>query len=164
MTRYWKPSFCSLDPEVDLDHQLLFKLLDRVATLRRESDVEDLNPLLDQLLEYTFAHFAREERVMVSVGYPRSAHHSEAHAAVRKALIESLRRVVKGSLTTLAFTRHLKESFTFHFESDDMTFVTWLHQNRSKDPDFSASAPKGRHSPPGEDLSSDRGSIRAHPS
>lgn len=144
MSRYWKSSFCSLDPQVDADHQVLFKLLDRVATLRRESDVEDLNPILDQLIEYTFDHFAREERAMEAYGYPRSALHSEAHMAMRKALLESLRQVVKGSMPTSVFTRHLKESFTYHFESDDMTFVTWLHQNRMKDPGLSTGVPADR--------------------
>ena len=132
MSRYWKPSFCSLDPQVDRDHRTLFRLLDRVATLRRESDVEDLNALLDQLLEHTFEHFAREERAMRRLDYPQCFHHSQEHLAMRKALIESLRRVVKGSLALPAFIRHLRESFTYHFETDDMTFVTWLTNHRGQ--------------------------------
>ncbi|MBI1751838.1 MAG: hemerythrin family protein [Acidobacteria bacterium] len=125
MSRQWKPSFCSQDPQVDEDHRALFKLLDQLATHRRESDLEDLNGLLDQLLEYTFAHFSREENAMRIAGYPKLARHSEQHEAMRKALIESLRTVARGQVALPTFIQHLKDSFTYHFETDDMTFVTW---------------------------------------
>lgn len=125
MSRQWKSSFCSQDPQIDEDHRALFKLLDRLATHRRESDLEDLNRLLDQLLEYTFAHFFREEEAMLASGYPKLARHAEQHEAMRKALIESLRTVARGQLALPTFIQHLKDSFTYHFETDDMTFVTW---------------------------------------
>jgi hemerythrin-like metal-binding protein len=128
MTRYWKPIYCSTDPRVDEDHRTLFKLLDRLATLRRESDTEDLNQVLDQLLVYTFEHFAREERAMEESGYPRRGRHSEEHVAVRKALIEALRQVMRGDMGIPVFVGHLKESLTYHFETADLPFVTWqLH-------------------------------------
>jgi hemerythrin-like metal-binding protein len=128
MKRHWKDSFCSMDPRVDQDHRTLFKLLDQVATHRRDSDVEDLNPLLDQLLEYTFDHFAREEKAMATWGYPQQAHHSTEHLAMRKSFIESLRQVVKGGMAIPVFIQHVKESFTYHFETEDMLFVCWQQQ------------------------------------
>ncbi len=130
MSRYWKSSFCSLDPQVDEDHRALFRLLDRVATHRRESDAEELNALLDQLLDHTFDHFAREERAMRASGYPHGSRHIQEHQAMRKAFIESLRQVVKGDMAIPAFIKHLRESFTYHFETDDMSFVTWQKQHR----------------------------------
>jgi hemerythrin-like metal-binding protein len=125
MNRHWKDSFGSMDPRVDEDHRALFKLLDQVSTHRRDSDVEDLNPLLDQLLEHTFDHFAREEKAMESWGYPEHALHSKEHQAMRKSFIESLRQVVKGSMAIPVFVQHVKESFTYHFETEDMLFVCW---------------------------------------
>lgn len=132
MSRQWKSSFCSMDPQVDEEHRALFRLLDRLATHRRESDIEDLNPLLDELIEYTFAHFAREEEVMKTHGYPRLAVHSEQHQVMRKALIESLRQVSKGGLDIPVFIQHIKDSFNYHFETDDMTFITWQQQRQAK--------------------------------
>ena len=132
MSRQWKSSFCSADPQVDEDHRALFRLLDRLATHRRESDIEDLNPLLDELIEYTFAHFAREEEVMKTQGYPRLTEHSEQHQVMRKALIEALRLVAKGGLDIPVFIQHIKDSFGYHFETDDMTFITWQQQRLAK--------------------------------
>jgi len=131
MVRQWESSFCSMDPQIDEDHRTLFKLLDQVATHRRESDLEELNPLLDQLLEYTFDHFTREETAMRASGYPRLTPHAEQHLAMRKAFIESLKQVAKGDMVIPTFIRHVKESFTYHFERDDMTFVAWRHQNQA---------------------------------
>ena len=148
-----------MDPRVDQDHRALFKLLDRVSTHRRDSDLEDLNPLLDQLLEYSFEHFAREESSMEAWNYPRSAQHSEAHQAMRKAFIESLRQVVKGSLAIPVFLQHIKESFTYHFEMEDMLFICWQreHPNGKTPPPI----PIPARSQPGGHLSErEGGSVR----
>ena len=125
LSRQWKSFYCSMDPRIDEDHQILFKLLDGLASHRRESDIEDLNPLLDQLIEYTFAHFTREEEAMKAQDYPRLAGHAEQHQAMRKALLESLREVAKGGLAIPVFIQHIKDSFSYHFETDDMTYIAW---------------------------------------
>lgn len=143
MSRYWKPTFRSMDARIDEDHRALFKLLDQLATHRRESDLDDLNDLLDQLLEYTFDHFAHEERVMSEEGYPRRAEHADTHAAMRKAFIEALRRVAEGSMALSTFVQHLKESFTYHFEREDMLFVCWRQQTRQVKPSRAGGTPAG---------------------
>jgi hemerythrin-like metal-binding protein len=133
-----RPSIHSLSPQLDQDHRALFKLLDRAGTLRRESDVEDLNPLLDALIVYSFDHFAREEGVMKAFGYPDTVPHSAEHLAMRSAFIESLRKVAKGSMAIPVFIQHLKESFIYHYERDDMTFVTWQMNHREHEPNRAA--------------------------
>ena len=126
MRRRREIAFSSMDPRIDADHLGLFKLLDRMATPRRAGDIEELNPLLDELLEHTFDHFAREEQMMQTWGYAGTAGHTQEHEAMRKAFIESLRRVVKGDQPVPAFIQHARESFTYHFETADMVFIHWL--------------------------------------
>lgn len=128
MTRNWKPSCRSLDPQVDADHQTLFRLLDEVATQRRESDAEGLNTLLDQLLEHTFEHFAREEALMAGEGYPRLEAHVQSHQALRDAFLEALRQVVHDRMPLPAFIHQARESFVVHFETEDMTYIAWRQQ------------------------------------
>lgn len=128
MTRHWKPACRSLDPQVDADHQTLFKLLDEVATQRRESDADGLNGLLDQLLEHTFEHFAREEALMASQGYPRLEAHVQSHQDLREAFLEALRQAVHDRMPLPAFIEHVRESFVVHFETEDMTFIGWRQQ------------------------------------
>jgi hemerythrin-like metal-binding protein len=152
VTRQWKASCCSLDPQLDEDHRSLFRLLDRIATHRRESDLEGINLLLDELLEYTFDHFAREERTMATWGFPKMAQHSNEHLAMRKAFIEALRQVTKGNLGLPVFIQHVKESFTYHFEMEDMVFVCWQQQQAQRLTD--ATEPVAR---PREHLPAERG-------
>lgn len=130
MRRRKETAFSSMDPRIDADHLTLFKLLDHMGTHRRASDIEELNPLLDQLLDHTFDHFTREEQMMHSWGYPGAAGHILEHEAMRKAFIESLRRVVKGDQPVPAFIQHARESFTYHFETADMVFIHWLQTNQ----------------------------------
>lgn len=130
MRRRRETAFSSMDPRIDADHLTLFKLLDRLGTQRRASDIDELNPLLDQLLEHTFDHFTREEQMMRTWDYAGTAGHVQEHEAMRKAFIESLRRVVKGDQAVPAFIQHARESFTYHFETADMVFTHWLQMNR----------------------------------
>jgi hemerythrin-like metal-binding protein len=121
-----------LDPQVDEDHRTLFWLLDRLATHRREFDLDGLNPLLDQLIEYTFAHFTREEAVMQAVDYPELPNHADLHLSIRRALIESVRQVAKGDLAIHVFIQQTKERFTRHFEADDLSFVAWQQHHQGQ--------------------------------
>lgn len=130
MRRRRETAFGSGDPHIDADHLALFKLLDRMATHRRAADIDELNPLLDQLLEHTFDHFTREEKMMRTWGYVGTPGHMQEHEAMRRAFIESLRRVVKGDQPVPAFIEHARESFTYHFETADMVFIHWLQTNR----------------------------------
>jgi hemerythrin len=87
---------------------------------------------LDALIEFTFTHFTREERTMAASGYLQSLTMRPKHQAMQKAPLESLRQVAKGRLEIPVFLGHLKESFTCHFERDDMTFITWQRSNPGK--------------------------------
>lgn len=130
MRRRRETAFSTRDSRIDADHLAMFKLLDRLATLRRASDLDEVNPLLDQLLEHTFDHFSREEGAMRTWGYPGARRHAQEHEAMRRAFIESLRRVVKGDLSVPAFIEHAKESFTYHFDTADMVYIHWLQVNQ----------------------------------
>jgi len=130
MRRRRETAFSSMDPRIDADHLTLFKLLDRMGTHRRASDIDELNLLLDQLLDHTFDHFTREEKLMRTRGYAGTVGHMQEHEAMRRAFIESLRRVVKGDQPVPAFIEHARESFTYHFETADMVFIHWLQMNR----------------------------------
>ncbi len=43
-----------------------------------------------------------------------------------------MRQVAKGEMVIPSFIQHVKKSFTFHFEGDDMTFVCWAQEQRTK--------------------------------
>lgn len=64
--------------ELDKDHQVLISLSNKVSHLTAE-DVDQLDDVIDELIDYTNYHFRREETVMKVCEYPDLESHSEDH-------------------------------------------------------------------------------------
>ncbi|MBC7907677.1 MAG: hemerythrin family protein, partial [Rhodospirillaceae bacterium] len=66
--------------EFDQDHQKLIAILNNLWEASEERrGYEIIVSLLDELIEYTRTHFAREEEMFARWNYPGAAKHMEAH-------------------------------------------------------------------------------------
>ncbi|MCP5364784.1 MAG: hemerythrin family protein [Hyphomicrobiales bacterium] len=85
----WRDNL-SLDvPVIDKDHKKLIQLLNRVHYLNLGGeDRKGIRAALDELLEYTRTHFAREEMLMRLAAYPEYDSHCRAHAALTRKVDE----------------------------------------------------------------------------
>ncbi len=80
MKTAWKPELALGHPQIDRDHQELFR---RSAALGEALDCGDtaaVGPLLDFLREYVVQHFAAEEELMRDSRFPGRRVHESAHA------------------------------------------------------------------------------------
>jgi len=86
----WRSSFSVSNPEMDAHHQRLFRLLNDLheAILTQRGRV-DMGPIIDRLFEHTLNHFAAEEQLMESCGYPDL----EAHRQEHERLLERVREM-----------------------------------------------------------------------
>lgn len=134
MARHWDSSFCCLDARINEDHRTLFKLLDRIATHRRKTDLEDLEPLLKRLLECTLHHFAHEEGLMRASRFPEFPAHQQQHRSISNTIREALGQASKGFVISPSYLERMKEAYTFHFKRDDMTFMTSAQTNHRMEP------------------------------
>lgn len=80
----WESRFETGDPAVDFDHQVLFALVNELHC----SILDGLEPARSRDMVIDFAryanrHFATEESLMVSCGFPGIAEHREAHERLR---------------------------------------------------------------------------------
>lgn len=76
----WHPSLASGDPEIDGQHQEIFRrLADLVAALERGRR-DEIPRLFDFLGDYVVSHFGAEERAMARTGFPAASTHAAAHA------------------------------------------------------------------------------------
>jgi hemerythrin len=66
-------------PELDAQHQELFRRIDRLLDAMLHNDRSEAERLLAFLRAYVVDHFAAEERLMAEVGYPDAAGHAEEH-------------------------------------------------------------------------------------
>ncbi len=130
---HWRRAFHSTLPTLDRDHAFLFRLFNRLeasGALRRQADQADANGLIDELLEYSVAHCAREEAAMREAGYPELERHAQGHACMRDCFIEILRALAAGEISLPTFARLVRGQFLKHFMKDDYPFAVWVRRQR----------------------------------
>ncbi len=76
----WSDDLDVGNPMIDSDHRQLIALANQLAqALTTDGVTEKPGEILDELLTFTKAHFAREERLMQRIGYLDFAAHKSQH-------------------------------------------------------------------------------------
>jgi len=75
-------------PEIDQQHQELVSMLNRLTdAVHNEVPRKEIYRMIDEVIAYTCAHFAAEERLMAESGYPEfEAHRNKHNQLVQDAL------------------------------------------------------------------------------
>ncbi len=103
----WSPALAVGVPEIDAQHQELFRRAERLITALRAGDRGEVEPLVRYLTDYVVEHFAAEERYMREIGYPGLEGHRAAHDPFREDLAEMLADYQrKGPTPLVALTMH----------------------------------------------------------
>lgn len=134
MSLHWSPALSVGVPEVDAQHQELFRRAERLVHAIRGGGGGELGELLEYLGEYVDQHFSAEEALMVRAGYPGLAAHHAAHERFRADLAEqSLACAREGATPALALGLHnwLSDWLRSHVGGADVALGAWL---RSRDP------------------------------
>ena len=86
----WRPQLSVGQPSIDADHKHLIVYLNELdaAISAPVFSAPKAGIILIRLLEYTQEHFAREERLMQQVGYPKFEEHARQHRDAVRALTE----------------------------------------------------------------------------
>ncbi len=84
----WTPALAVGVPEIDAQHQELFRRAERLITALRTGDRGEVEPLVRYLAAYAVEHFAAEERYMREIGYPGLDGHRAVHRAFREDFAE----------------------------------------------------------------------------
>jgi hemerythrin len=103
----WSPALAVGVPELDAQHQELFRRAERLVTALRGGDRAEVGPLVRYLSEYVVEHFSTEERFMREIGYPGLDAHRAAHQEFRTdfaAMLADYER--KGATALVALTIH----------------------------------------------------------
>lgn len=103
----WSPALAVGVPEIDAQHQELFRRAERLVTALRTGDRKEVAPLIRYLADYVVEHFSAEERFMHEIGYPGLEAHRAVHLAFREdfaAMIADYER--KGATPLVALTLH----------------------------------------------------------
>jgi hemerythrin len=107
MTLQWSPSLAVGVPEIDAQHQELFRRAERFITALRGGDRAEVSSLVRYLSEYVAEHFSAEERFMHEIGFPGLDEQREAHQFFRDdlaAMLADFER--KGATPLVALSIH----------------------------------------------------------
>jgi hemerythrin len=85
----WSDEYSVGVPEVDAQHKGMFALVNELhETMAAGKGKDALDRVIASLANYARIHFAAEERLMESCGYPRLSQHQEQHDTFTKKILD----------------------------------------------------------------------------
>ncbi len=124
----WRDEYTLGVSAIDEQHRGLFRSADRLhqALLVGEGKA-GVEELLAALLEYVRVHFADEERLMRSVGYPGyAAHHAEHRQLDAGVAAFQARREAGDILITIRLLTFLGQWLSGHVIGSDRAIADWM--------------------------------------
>ena len=117
----WKDEFRTGVDEVDFEHQALVDLInDSYEEARRSGSSDALIDFLGEIYEKISAHFALEEKVMLTRHYSAYTEHKEDHEALLDSILEIMDSFVDvEDFDDVSFGESLKNWFVRHFSTHD---------------------------------------------
>jgi hemerythrin len=127
----WKPEYGTGIPEIDADHQHLFRGLNNLEqAMHRHDERRVIEALLVFLETYAKHHFAREEACMHRLHCPNAAANKTAHAHFLSIFASSKRRLMLGEPSApIAVQLHqdMCNWITDHILTVDMSLKECVH-------------------------------------
>lgn len=130
----WQESYSVKVPELDQQHQCLVGMLNRLHdALRAGGDPAAAQKVVEELVLYTRHHFAAEERLMESCGYPELEEHRRKHRAM-EAQVQTFRQqlAVGGISVQLKLMTFLRDWLQKHILETDMRYSGHLSAHLGK--------------------------------
>lgn len=97
----WSPALAVGVPEIDAQHQELFRRAERLVIALRAGERAGVASLVRYVSSYAIEHFAAEERFMHEIGYPGLEGHRASHEAFRREFDELVRDFERKGATPL---------------------------------------------------------------
>ncbi|HUB78441.1 MAG TPA: bacteriohemerythrin [Bryobacteraceae bacterium] len=126
----WKPQYSVNIASIDGQHQNLFRMAEdlHVAMVAGHGK-SALSRTLDRLVQYTQVHFAHEERLMRTHGYPELAAHVAEHRALTQKVLAFQADFEGGkTLITVPVLHFLKDWLSHHIAESDQKYGPFLKQ------------------------------------
>jgi hemerythrin len=127
----WTAEYSVQIAELDADHQYWFDMINQLHQAMLEGrGTEALSALSHTLMQHTLEHFAHEEHLMSSLGYPGHQAHIYEHHQLRFKADEFMRRFEAGETTiTIEMMQFLIEAVPLHITTFDREFLHYLNTN-----------------------------------
>ncbi|MCK9379498.1 MAG: bacteriohemerythrin [Sulfuritalea sp.] len=123
----WNLALSTGVPLLDEHHQKIFEWLTELESAALDKRTLFSVYALVRLKHYTRDHFAAEEALMKSAGYPDLTRHMAEHAAFRARLGELQLKSIGQDISTDT-VKLLSDWLTHHITKTDMAYVPYMKQ------------------------------------
>lgn len=125
----WKPEYSVNIREIDQQHQKLVSMLNELyEAMGKGEGRAALGRVLKDLAGYTKTHFATEERLMKSHGYPGFEIHKGKHEKMTETVLQKVAKFESQELTNLVeVSQFLKDWLKKHIMKTDMEYSAFLN-------------------------------------
>lgn len=83
---------------IDHDHQFMIGIVNTIELiLQAPTDIKNLPPVFELLLDYSKKHFRNEESIQRKIEYPQSIKHRTAHSNLLTELVSLMKDIEKHS-------------------------------------------------------------------
>jgi hemerythrin-like metal-binding protein len=87
-------------------------------------------PLLDKVMQYGHKHFADEEALMQSTGFPSLAQHRAQHQDLERKAAAYAQKAKNGDSTVfLPLLHFLRDWLNNHLVQEDQKYTEWMHEH-----------------------------------
>ena len=124
----WRDQLSVGNDLIDADHKYLIEVINKAEECLRSGKRKELASTLDELARYSNTHFAREELIAKSVGYPAAAQLHLSHTQLVETL-NTFRAEVTETWTDASFTRfgtYLRDWLIQHVIKEDLPMKPWM--------------------------------------
>lgn len=126
----WRDSFKLNVHEIDSQHEEMAGLVEGLyEAVAAKEDMEQVNRILSDLVDYTREHFFTEERLMREHDYPQYDQHKEEHDELLKQLEFFSQEAMRRTLSIGQFDFDLsRDWFIKHIEDCDKALAIFLNK------------------------------------
>ena len=115
---------------IDDDHKKLVAMVNGLYDAMQAGRGKDtLGQILDDLVQYTKVHFAREEKFFAQTGYPGALLHKQEHDALTGQVVDVQHKYAAGASATLSLDvlHFLKDWLIQHIQGSDQKYRPHLN-------------------------------------
>ena len=119
-------------PEIDKQHEALFKEAERLKTLVIQHNKREAVDRFEMFLDQLTNHFTYEEVLMHKIGYPEAAFrkHKLTHRTLQEIYLVAYKPILAGQLPADKILELFESNFLQHLWDEDMLLATFIKKNK----------------------------------
>lgn len=123
----WSDNLALGIPEIDGQHQGLIEVINELwNAIVANADPAQVARILDELEQYTRAHFTAEEALMRVAAYPKFREHRQDHRGFIDQVASARAKLARGEFLGLDLLRYLTDWLVKHIQGGDRDYAAFI--------------------------------------